>query len=97
MFVPTVYVDGSILYGSGFILVQQEGRFFSAKDYNIRDNVTETTVDGDINLALENESDVRMSEGEGGETSPTLEVGETSHTLNSKTKIKMLGWWVSQL
>ena len=28
MLVPTIYVDGSILYGSGFILVQQDGRFF---------------------------------------------------------------------
>ena len=28
MLVPTLYVDGSILNGAGFILVQQDGRFF---------------------------------------------------------------------
>ena len=28
MLVPTIFVDGSILHGAGFILVQQEGRFF---------------------------------------------------------------------
>ena len=27
MLVPTIFVDGSILHGAGFILVQQEGRF----------------------------------------------------------------------
>ena len=26
--VPTIFVDGSILHGAGYILVQQEGKFF---------------------------------------------------------------------
>ena len=61
MLVPTVYVDGSILNGAGFILVQQYGRFFSAEDYKTRDNVTETIVDDDMCLGPG-----------GGEKSPTL-------------------------
>ena len=66
MLVPTVYVDGSILYGARFILVQQDGRFFSAKDYKTRDNVTETIVDSDMGLCPESKTDMKMSEGGGG-------------------------------
>ena len=78
---PTILVDGSILYGTGFILVQQDGRFFAAEDYKICEDVIETTVDSDVSLTLQNDSDVKLSDGEGGDISPTPEVGETSSTL----------------
>ena len=65
MLIPTVYVDGSILNGAGYILVQQDGRFLSAEDYKTRDNVTETTVDSNNCLDPVSKTDVKMS-GEGG-------------------------------
>ena len=81
MLVHTILVDCSILYGTGFILVQKYGRFFAAEDYKNCDDVIETTVDGDVSLTLQSDSDVKLSEGEGGDISPTTEVGETSSTL----------------
>ena len=81
MLVPTILVDGSILYGAGFILVQQDGRFFSAEDYKNSVDVIETTVDGD-GLTLQNDSNVSLSEGGGGDISPTTGGGgDTSPTI----------------
>ena len=65
MLVPTVYVDGSILHGAGFILVQQDGRFFSAENYKTRDNVIETIVDSDMGLGPASKTYIKMSEGGG--------------------------------
>ena len=65
MLIPTLYVDGSILNGAGYILVQQDGRFFSAEDFKTRDNVTKTIVDSNNCLDLISKTDVTMS-GEGG-------------------------------
>ena len=64
MLVPTILVDGSILYGTGFILVQQDGRFFAAEDYKNSADIIETTVDGD-GLTLQNDTDVSLSKGGG--------------------------------
>ena len=44
--VPTIFVDGSILHGAGYILVQQEGKFFSADDYKPCLDVIETPLEG---------------------------------------------------
>ena len=60
----------------------------------VGDNVTKTTVDGDTHLTLHDAFDVAtdcmvskdkvgMSDGEGGDISPTQEVGGTSSTLNT--------------
>ena len=57
--VPTIFVDGSILHGAGFILVQQEGRFFSADDYKPSLDVTETTLDGK-SVNPQNDTNVKL-------------------------------------
>ena len=68
MLVPTILVDGSILYGAGFILVQQDGRFFSAEDYKPSVDVIETTVDGD-SVTLQNDTNINFSGRGGGDVS----------------------------
>ena len=62
--VPTIFVDGSILHGAGFILVQQEGRFFSADDYKPCLDVIETTLDGK-SVNPQNDTNVKLL-GKGG-------------------------------
>ena len=80
--VPTIFVDGSILHGAGFILVQQEGRFFSADDYKPSLDVTETTLDGK-SVNPQNNTNVKLLGGEGGEVSLPTEGGEISPTYDS--------------
>ena len=65
MLVPTLFVDGSILNGAGYILVQQDGRFFSDDDYKTKVNITETTVNSNDCFGPVSETDITMS-GEGG-------------------------------
>ncbi len=62
--VPTIFVDGSILHGAGYILVQQEGRFFSADDYKPCLDVIETPLDGK-SVNPQNDTNVKLL-GEGG-------------------------------
>ena len=62
--VPTIFVDGSILHGAGFILVQQEGRFFSADDYKPCLDVIETPLD-DRGVNPQNDTNVKLL-GKGG-------------------------------
>ena len=95
---PRFYVDGSILYGAGFILVQQDGRFFSVEDYKPSVDVIETTVDGD-GVTLQNDTDINFSGrgggvmvhppqgGGGGEISPTNEMlcNDGGHDDETKT------------
>ena len=68
-------------YGAGFKLVKKNGRFFSQEGYKIRENVTETAVDGDANFIFQNDSYIKMSEGKGSDVLLTQEVGGTSSTL----------------
>ena len=81
--VPTIFVDGSILHGAGYILVQQEGRFFSADDYKPCLDVIETPLDGK-SVNPQNDTNVKLlGKGGGGDCSPPIEGGETSPTYDS--------------
>ena len=89
--VPTIFVDGSILHGAGYILVQQEGRFFSADDYKPCLDVIETPLD-DRGVNPQNDTNVQfLGKGggdcslpiEGGDCSLPIEGGETSPTHDS--------------
>ena len=75
MLVPTIFANGSIINGAGYILVQQEGKFFANDDYKMMDNITEVTTKSDVCSGLENvnyvkmsksQSDFKKSQGEGG-------------------------------
>ena len=64
--IPTIYADGSILNGAGYILVQQDGRFFSADDLKNKTNITEVTVNGIVCFdQVNDETDITMSKGWG--------------------------------
>ena len=70
MLIPTIYVDGSILNGAGYILVQQDGIFCSADNYKYKSNITEVTVNGmDSFDQVDDETDITMSEWEAGDFS----------------------------
>ena len=79
--VPTIFVDGSILHGAGYILVQQEGRVFSADDYKPCLDVVETPHDGGVNPQFD--TNVEFLGKGGGEVSLPIEGGETSPTHDS--------------
>ena len=80
--VPTIFVDGSILHGAGFILVQQEGRFVSADDYKPCLDVIETTLGGK-SVNPQNDTNVKLlGEGGGGDVSSPIEGGEISPTYD---------------
>ena len=80
--VPTIFVDGSILHGARYILVQQEGRFFSADDYKSCLDVIETPLDG-RSVDPQNNTNVKLLGKGGGDCSPPIEGGETSPTYDS--------------
>ena len=80
--VPTIFVDGSILHGASYILVQQEGRFFSADDYKSCLDVIETPLDG-RSVDPQNNTNVKLLGKGGGDCSPPIEGGETSPTYDS--------------